>query len=555
MASTDGIIPRLRRTLTGIFQLAKNGVNLKNSGELLQIRNAADTAYSDVELDELKLVDPANVTRSVQLRAPTLPTGTGYALKLPTDRGSANNAMKSDGAGNTSWRPNTTGVYGAFLDGAYLGMYYASTADGDPEFIPRLARHNYYMGLSPNGPDEPGGIGSSVYWLLLGGQAAETLYDPTIAGFRDVYANPASLDFATDGNQNPFLPQDIYWHWDGTSHALVQTVVPWLGGGGFNNFKTITGVTNASPPVLTVGASHGFVVGDPVVIQDIDGTVGTALNDVLYRVSATAATTITLQTVEAVNVAAPGVYVSGGKAWKIDLTATKQLGESFENGILVTDISAYIGGTSPTWAKYMGTVCYGESKNQIYDTLDRPFVYNYYNQYERPIGTIPYNDTLINSTINSTTTPTNSRAALNSHGWSRQWYLIGRWHGGKMSLAWKTWIVTHATASTQGVYVSYLSKNAVANYDNAAPYNFSPEIRVKGWITGATSVTDLAPLEVEAQPHVYNAGSYIPSQPEFGYWQAMEFMALTAVNWTVHLNYFSVNQYRAKGGFKGSYPR
>lgn len=555
MANTDQIFPRLRRTLTGIFQLGAraSGVQIKNNAGALQVRNPSDSAFASVEVDELRLVDPATPTRSIQLGAPTLPSGTGYALNLPTSKGTNNQHFKSDGAGGSFFEANTTGVYGYTSDAMYKGMIPHANSSGDPEFIPITGKHNYRMelgGIAPN----PGSTSSTVAWYNCGGQELETLYDAnTIGSWRDVWPNPSSLDFSSVGNQQPFLPQDVFWYYDGSGHALVQRIVPWQT---TKSSKTITGVTNVINPVITVGSGHGFAVGDPVIIQDIVGTAS-VLNNTLYRVGAIATTTITIGTVEGGNVAAPGAYTSGGKAWPVDLAASPAMNCNYNNGILSYDISSIIGGPAPNYAKYMGTVCYGESKNLIYDTLNRPFIYNFYNQYNRPISTVPYEDTTLGVTVTASgDTPTNARACMNSHGWCRQWYLIGRWHGQPINIKFKCWRSMQQGVSTTGTHTVYLVRNAVANYDNATYYNYSPEIDTLAWINPATNLTNaLIPMTIEAPPNVSNTGFYT-ELPSFGYWQAMEQAQISGANaWTIYVNHFGGNQYRYKGGFKGSYAR
>jgi len=75
----------------------------------------------------------------------------------------------------------------------------------------------------------------------------------------------------------------------------------------------ITGITQADPCVITVGASHGFLSGDHVWIQDIVGM--TELNDFLYYVTSVTTTEILIEDVHtnvAVDSTAYTAWSSGG---------------------------------------------------------------------------------------------------------------------------------------------------------------------------------------------------------------------------------------------------
>lgn len=72
---------------------------------------------------------------------------------------------------------------------------------------------------------------------------------------------------------------------------------------------TITSVTNASPPVVTVSATHALVAGDVVKLA---GTGKTSLDNHKFVVASPGSTTFTLQTADGQNPAAPGAGVSAG---------------------------------------------------------------------------------------------------------------------------------------------------------------------------------------------------------------------------------------------------
>lgn len=81
-----------------------------------------------------------------------------------------------------------------------------------------------------------------------------------------------------------------------------------------NTTRTITGITNASPPVVTTSASHGYVDGEQVTFSGIVGATG--LNTGTYYVKSLTATTFSVYTDASLTTgaAAPGVWVSGGTA-------------------------------------------------------------------------------------------------------------------------------------------------------------------------------------------------------------------------------------------------
>lgn len=83
--------------------------------------------------------------------------------------------------------------------------------------------------------------------------------------------------------------------------------------------KSITAITASDPIVITVGAAHGFVVNDRVYLSSIAGML--EANGLVGAVTATAATTITLGSINASNFTA---YTSGGLATKY-LTTTDTL--------------------------------------------------------------------------------------------------------------------------------------------------------------------------------------------------------------------------------------
>ena len=77
--------------------------------------------------------------------------------------------------------------------------------------------------------------------------------------------------------------------------------------------KNISGITNASPGVITTSTPHGYITGDRIYIAQVLGT--TELNQDEYLVEYINTTTFSLKTLAgaAINTSAYGVYISGGK--------------------------------------------------------------------------------------------------------------------------------------------------------------------------------------------------------------------------------------------------
>lgn len=79
--------------------------------------------------------------------------------------------------------------------------------------------------------------------------------------------------------------------------------------------KAITAITQAAQAVLTVGASHGYVVNDVVHVSGVSGM--TQINGLRAAVTATGASTITL----AINSSAFSPYTSGGVTHTVPQTS------------------------------------------------------------------------------------------------------------------------------------------------------------------------------------------------------------------------------------------
>ena len=79
----------------------------------------------------------------------------------------------------------------------------------------------------------------------------------------------------------------------GTESGRVDIVFE-AGPGIDDRISTITGVTVASPAVITTTANHGLNTGDTVIIDNIVGTMSTVLNDITHVVTYLTATTFSV---------------------------------------------------------------------------------------------------------------------------------------------------------------------------------------------------------------------------------------------------------------------
>lgn len=95
-----------------------------------------------------------------------------------------------------------------------------------------------------------------------------------------------------------------------TTNGVTISTLP---GGFTDQHRTITGITTATPGVVTTSADHGLVDGDRVVITKVVGNVGSELNGNIYVVDVLSATTFALYDLYGVPIAVGGTYVSGGQ--------------------------------------------------------------------------------------------------------------------------------------------------------------------------------------------------------------------------------------------------
>lgn len=100
----DLTLSNLVRTMQTRFQIGI--VRLKDSSGVMQMRNAADSAY--VALAALNVrVQGSNATNAVVLAAPAA-LGSDLTITLPPDVGASGYVLQTDGAGTTVWAAVTT---------------------------------------------------------------------------------------------------------------------------------------------------------------------------------------------------------------------------------------------------------------------------------------------------------------------------------------------------------------------------------------------------------------------------------------------------------------
>jgi hypothetical protein len=87
--------------------------------------------------------------------------------------------------------------------------------------------------------------------------------------------------------------------------------------GGFTNeHLVITGITTATPAVVTTSTNHGLADGDRVVITKVIGSMASQINNYTYVVDVLSATTFALYDVYGVPITTVGTYTSSGQVTK-----------------------------------------------------------------------------------------------------------------------------------------------------------------------------------------------------------------------------------------------
>lgn len=101
-----------------------------------------------------------------------------------------------------------------------------------------------------------------------------------------------------------------------TLEATNGVTIANTAGGFTNQHRTITGITTATPAVVTTSAAHGLVDGDRVVITKVIGTMAQEINNNTYVVDVLSATTFGLYDIYGVPITTVGAYTSSGQITK-----------------------------------------------------------------------------------------------------------------------------------------------------------------------------------------------------------------------------------------------
>lgn len=132
-----------------------------------------------------------------------------------------------------------------------------------------------------------------------------------------------------------------------TLEATNGVTINNVAGGFANQHKTITGITTATPGVVSV-TSHGLVDGQRVVITKLTGNIGQELNNNTYVVDVLSSGTFALYDVYGVPVTVVSTYSgSGGQ-------------------ITITDPVLGIVDTPPTYRLLLGTAVMANDNDVIY---------------------------------------------------------------------------------------------------------------------------------------------------------------------------------------------
>jgi hypothetical protein len=134
-------------------------------------------------------------------------------------------------------------------------------------------------------------------------------------------------------------------------------------GGFYNEHLVITGITTATPGVVTTSAAHNLSDNDRVVLTKIIGTAAAQLNNNTYVVRVLSATTFALYDTYGIPVTVVGAYSSSGQVTKIG----PLLGNPAEPVSPAVPHRAIID-YAPTAIITLGTAIMGSDNDKIYFT-------------------------------------------------------------------------------------------------------------------------------------------------------------------------------------------
>ena len=300
-------------------------VLLKNTSGGLSVRNAGDTLYASI-LANLT----AGAVDGVVVGGTTPAAGSFTTLKMTTGA-TVGNILTSDASGNATW--------------------------GLPNYTIAQGRLTPSSGTPILSADVTGA--TTIYWTPYNGDMIG-LYNGTSWIVRQFSETSLSLSGLV---QNALY--DIFAY--DNAGTLTLEALEWTA----PTTATITGCTNASPPVLT--STNTLVVDDIITIFGVGGATGV---NGTFRVSAVTGTTITLHTLAGANPGAPGAYTSGGNWYKQNETTARATALVFQNGILCK--------SGALTRRYLGTIRIQPTSvgagGQTEDSELNRYVYNHYNQ-------------------------------------------------------------------------------------------------------------------------------------------------------------------------------
>lgn len=99
-----------------------------------------------------------------------------------------------------------------------------------------------------------------------------------------------------------------------TTNGITNTTTT---GGFYDEHLVITGITTASPGVVTTSTNHNLSNNDRVMLTKIIGTAAAQLNNKMFVVQVLSATTFSLYTPSGVPINVAGAYSSSGQVTKI----------------------------------------------------------------------------------------------------------------------------------------------------------------------------------------------------------------------------------------------
>jgi hypothetical protein len=145
-----------------------------------------------------------------------------------------------------------------------------------------------------------------------------------------------------------------------TTNGITDATVP---GGFYDEHLVISGITTATPAVVTTTTNHNLSDYDRVVLTKIVGTIAPQLNNYTWVVRVLSATTFALYDTFGIPITTVGTYTSGGQVTKV----SPQLGDPLQPVSPAYPHSAIID-YPPLVQLNLGTAIMGADNDIIYFT-------------------------------------------------------------------------------------------------------------------------------------------------------------------------------------------